>query len=391
MRFHKQDRPVGLSCCVFGLLTFSAVCPAAPKTAQTYVGQASALCRKGRDVADAAPYLEADAAIDRALELAPGNYDALKLRIVTLLGRRDFTEALKRARELNRKTPDDIAIWGYLVDANMAIGDYAEAERDAQWILDLRRGSTLGFLKAAALREAFGDIEGALEFYAEALLRASANDVQERAWLMTQTARLQLASGNAKRAGELIEGALKLNPESQFAFAALAALKASQGNYADASAIRKQLFEKTPNAHNLYELAGLLEKSGQHAEAETAFRDFETKALAEEDKTFNANRELVFYYADRRQSPSRALTIATRVAELRHDSETLDAYAWALYRSGKFADAQEQIDRALAPGVRDGGYFCHALRIATANRDAAGVKRFEKELSLIGSVCEISK
>jgi len=43
-----------------------------------------------------------------------------------------------------------------MVDANSALGNYSEAERDAQWILDLRRASALGFEKAADLRELFG-------------------------------------------------------------------------------------------------------------------------------------------------------------------------------------------------------------------------------------------
>lgn len=354
---------------------------AAPESADAYLDLALKHCRRGRDVADSAPYDEANAAIDRALAVAPGNWDALKLHVVVLLGRHAFGEALKQARELNRKTPDDITVWGYLVDANMALGEYAEAEKDAQWILDLRRGSTLGFVKAAALREVFGDLEGALEFYHEALLRTSPNDPDERAWLMTQDARLQLASGNTKRAGELLEGALTLHPGSQLAAGILAALKASQGSYSEALALRRQMLEKTPNAKNLYALANMLEKSGRPTEADAAFRDFESRAQGERAKTFNANRELVFYYADRLRAPERALAIAAKEAETRHDSETLDAYAWALYRSGKFAEARTQIDRALAPGVRDGGYFCHAVQIAAANHDAVSAQRFEKELS----------
>jgi len=62
----------------------------------------------------------------------------------------------------------------------------AEAERDAQWILDLRPGSRLGFVKAAAVRERFGDREGAIEFLDEAARRTSPNDSGERAWLEKQ-------------------------------------------------------------------------------------------------------------------------------------------------------------------------------------------------------------
>jgi hypothetical protein len=68
----------------------------------------------------------------------------------------------------------------------------SEAERDAQWILDLRRASALGFEKAAGLRELFGDDLGAIEFYGEALTRTAQSDLDQRAWLLTQKARLTL-------------------------------------------------------------------------------------------------------------------------------------------------------------------------------------------------------
>lgn len=393
---------------ILGLIVLSGVCTASdpgaariasarksvqtdPKAPQGYIDLASALCRQARDSEDLADYSEAAAALDRALELSSGNLDALKLRIVVLLGRHDFLEALKQATALNRKVRDDIAVWGYLVDANMAIGEYGEAEKDAQWILDLRRGSTLGFVKAAALREMFGDLEGAIEFYDEALLRTSPNDVEDRSWLMTQNARLQLASGNAKRAGALLEKAVTLNPDSQVTRGTLASFKASQDDYADAVSLCRQRFERAPNAGNLYRLAEMLEKAGRDAEAKAAFQKFEAKARAEMASPFNANRELVLYYADRRNSPAEALAIAAKEAETRHDSGTLDAYAWALFRIGKFAEAKTQLDRALSPGVLDGNYFCHARQIAAAVGDPAAVKRLDKELSgMPATVCPIS-
>lgn len=339
---------------------------AAPQAPQGYIDLASALCRRARDSENLADYTEASAALDRALELSPANFDALKVRVAILLGRHDFLEALKQATALNRKMRDDITVWGYLVDANMALGEYGEAEKDAQWILDLRRGSTLGFIKAAALREIFGDLEGAIEFYDAALLRTSPNDVEDRSWLLARNAHLQLASRNAKRAGELLEQALTLNPESQLAKRILADLKASQGDYAAAVSLCSERVEKVPNADNLYQLAEMLQNAGRMAEAETAFQKFEARARAGIADTFNANRDLVFYYADRRNSPAEALAIASREAEKRHDSATLDAYAWALFRSGQVAEAKTQMERALSPGVRDGSYLCHAHQIAAA-------------------------
>ena len=192
---------------------------ATPKSWQAYNDLAFAFCRKGRDNGEIAAYDQAQAALDHSFALSPGNYDAEKLQVTILLGKREFARALKLATELNNKVHDDIAVWGLLVDSNVALNNYPEAERDAQWILDLRAGSSLGFVKAAGLRVLFGDPQGAIEFYDEANRRTSANDVDEHAWLLTQIASIQLASGNVKEAEARLREAVKLFPDSQLAAA----------------------------------------------------------------------------------------------------------------------------------------------------------------------------
>ena len=161
-----------------------------PKSSQALNDLAFALCRRGRESGDPAWYDRAEAALHKSFQLAPENYDAQKLHIAVLLGRRQFREALEEATKLNHKTPDDIAGWGLLVDANIGLDNYDEAERAAQWILDLRPGNTLGFIKGAAVREVIGDPEGAAEFLDEARRRTSLNDPDEQTWLLSERERV---------------------------------------------------------------------------------------------------------------------------------------------------------------------------------------------------------
>ncbi|MBV9267193.1 MAG: tetratricopeptide repeat protein [Acidobacteriaceae bacterium] len=198
-----------------------------PKSWEAYNDLAFALCRLARDTGDISLYEKADAALHRSLELAPGNYEAQKLTVTTLLGKHDLEGARKLAVELNHKVPDDIGGWGLLVDVYIALGKYDEAERAAQWILDLRAGSTLGFVKAAALRDIFGDPEGAAEFYEEALKRTARSDVDEQAWLLTQDAHEVFAMGKPERAQELLKRALTLFPDSRLALAGMAAIQSA--------------------------------------------------------------------------------------------------------------------------------------------------------------------
>lgn len=199
-----------------------------PKSWQAYNDLAAAFLRKGRDDSDRATYDQAQAALNHSFALSPGDYAARKLQVVVWLGEHRYSDALKLATELNNKSHDDIAVWGLLVDCNVALGNYEEAKRDAQWVLDLRPGSSLGFVKAAGLRVHFGDPEGAIEFYEEANRRISANDADEHAWLLTQIAGIQLASGNLKPAEDQLNKALKLFPDSKLALALQAKVRTAQ-------------------------------------------------------------------------------------------------------------------------------------------------------------------
>jgi tetratricopeptide (TPR) repeat protein len=187
------------------------------KSWQPYADLATAYLRLARDTEDVAQYNEAETAVQHILQLSPGNYEGQKLEAAVLLGKHEFASALKLATELNHKVPDDVTGWSLLVDIHVAIGGYADAEREAQWILDLRPGSALGFEKAAGLRDVFGDAEGAVEFYQEANRRTSPNDTVQRAWLFTQIARVNLGADNLKPAQAAVDQALALFPQSQLA------------------------------------------------------------------------------------------------------------------------------------------------------------------------------
>jgi tetratricopeptide (TPR) repeat protein len=199
-----------------------------PKSWEAYNDLAAAYCRKARDNGDVAVCEQAQRGLDHSFQLSPGNFEARKLEVTVLLGKHQAADALKLATELNNQTHDDIGVWGLLVDANIALGKYDDAERDAQWILNLRAGSSLGFEKAAQLRALFGDPEGAVEFFDEANRRISQNDLDEHAWLFTQSAQQELAMGKTDEAEKLVMQALKLFPDSQSALAVLAKVRATQ-------------------------------------------------------------------------------------------------------------------------------------------------------------------
>jgi len=125
---------------------------------------AKALVRRARETGDADYYGQAARAVEESLRIEPDNFEGQKARVMVMLGRQEFFAALELARKLNKRIPDDVLLYGLITDACMALGDYAEAEAKAQWMINMRRGNVPAMIRGAFLRTVFGETEGALEW-----------------------------------------------------------------------------------------------------------------------------------------------------------------------------------------------------------------------------------
>jgi len=346
-----------------------------PRVAAGWNDLAVAYARRARETADPEYYTRALEAVSRSLEVESGNLGALEAEIWALLGRHEFAAALDKARDLQRRVPDDVTVYGMLVDAHAELGNYEEAERAAQWMLDLRPGNVAGLARAAYLRELFGDLDGALDLMRSALIRTSPYEVEDRAWLLTHIAHLQRLAGDPEEAARTASHALVLFPGYHYALAQRAEDAADLELWDEAIELRRRHVEAAPHPENYFYLARDLARDGREEEAQTTFRRFESLARAEMDGNDNANRELVLYYADHAARPAEALRIAAREIERRGDVYTRDTYAWALYRNGKIDEAREEAAKILALGTRDPRILEHAGAITRPDVEVADDRR----------------
>jgi tetratricopeptide (TPR) repeat protein len=328
-----------------------------PADPSGYTALGLALCHRGQEISDARLYSEADDALNTALRLSPNNFEAMKAQVCVQLGRHQFVQARDLAMDLNKRIPDDLMVYGLLVDANSALGNYPEAENAAQWMLNLRPGNTPAFLHAAELREVFGEQQGALQLLKLVLDATSPTDPEGRANVLTRMAQVNLEIGNLTDAGSQVEQALALQPDNFRTLSVAAKIRLLQAQPADSVQLLRQSYKSAPRTDTLYWLAEAMQSAGMQDEAKTTFADFERRALAESSHPDNANRELVFYYADHADSPAKSLQIAEQEVAERHDVHTLDAYAWALYKNGRYAESKKQMDIALKVGVREAPMF----------------------------------
>jgi len=329
-----------------------------------YNALAMAYARRARETSDVSYYDKAEETLQKSFAIAPDNYEGKKVETWLLLGRHDFANARLAAQKLNRQMPDDVTVYGYLVDANAELGNYAEAAKAAQWMLDLRPGNVAGLTRAAYLRELHGDLPGAMELMQMAYDATPFQEFEDRAWLLTQLAHLNWVAGDSKKSESYANGALGLFPEYHYALGVLGQIRMAQGRTEEAVMLFQKRYAAAPHAENLYAVGEALAQAGRSAEAEKVFGEFEKASLAESGMTDNSNHELIAYYTDYAKEPAKALHVAEQEIARRRDVYTVDAYAWALAAAGDYARAQEEMQKALAFGVKDPKVLRHAEAIA---------------------------
>ncbi len=307
-----------------------------PNDFEAYNSLALAFSRRARETSNVVFYTQGEEALQKSFAISPDNFDGQRIRVWLLLGKHEFAAALEAAKELSRKLPDDVMLYGFLTDANVELGNYKEAETAAQWMLDLKPGNMPGLTRGAYLRELFGDIDGSLD---------------------------------------LMNMAYQSTPPSEV-------------EYDEAAELLKQRYQVAPHAENLFDLARALQWAGHKEQTQQAFAEFEQKSLLETNRADNSNHELIFYYADYANQPAKALEVAQREYARRHDVFTMDCYAWALHLNNRNQEALNQITAALAVGIRDAQLFRHAGEIALAAGDQASAERYLRqsaELNTSGS------
>jgi tetratricopeptide (TPR) repeat protein len=347
---------------------------------------------KAARATDCPDYLkQAEQAVANALRISADDFEARKASVAVLLAESRYADALSEAKVLNRRVPDDNLLYGYMADAQMALGDYAAAEKAVQRMIDQRPVNAPGFERGAQLRDDFGYGEPSLEWWNSAFRITSSFDAEERAWILSQMSRVSLRMGKAADAAKSARQALELVADYPLAADALAAGMLEHGQASEAAEVLRRRLTVAPNVRAEFHLGEALERAGQTSDAAAVFAQFEKDAVAKVSQPDNANRELIEYYTAHDRA-AEAVRLGQQEAQRRQDIFTLSAYALALASAGEFGQARVQIERALEPGIRDAKLFLQAGLIAAKLNDSdSAAKYLQKAIEINASSSEAAQ
>jgi tetratricopeptide (TPR) repeat protein len=252
-----------------------------------YNSLAMAYARRARETFDSVQYDKAEETLKKSFAIQPDNFDGLNVETYLLLGRHEFAKALEITKKLNKQTPDDAAVYGYIADADAELGNYKDVADATQWMLNLRPGNTPALIRAGYLREIYGDPDGALDVLRVAYEATPFQESEDRAWLLTQMAHLKLMGKDLKNAEMFANNALSIFPDYHFAVEALGQVRMAQQRYTEAATLFQKLYAAAPRTENLFAAGAALYMAGKKDDASKAFSAFEALAVRESAATDN--------------------------------------------------------------------------------------------------------
>jgi len=346
-----------------------------------YVQLASVYIKNARKTGDFDIYRSADNAIDRALELKPDDGSARRLKASLHLTFHRFTEALALGKELQTESPDEAFIYGVLTDSNAELGNYDEALKAAQKMVDLRP-NTASYARAGHMRFLYGDHKGAVEMFKLAARTADPVDHESQAWCLVQLGDELWKNGNYAEAENAYDEALQIFPDYYLALTGKGRVRASQNDLDAAIKFLNDSQNRNPNVNTVVLLADVYRKAGNDQQAV-----MQAELVEVVDKKIGVTGDqkmLALFWANRGMKLDEALLIAKNEYAVRKDIYTADVLAWCLYKNGRFAEASDAAKSAMRLGTNDSLILYHAGMIAEKLGEKAEAKR------LLGSALKLN-
>jgi tetratricopeptide (TPR) repeat protein len=255
-----------------------------------------------------------------------------------------------------------------LADLALEEGRYVEAEQGYLAIIDSDR-SWDHLARLAHLRAKMGDVDDADRLYEQAEDELSAKEMRHYAWVELKRGELDLAHGRHAQAHAHYERADRAYSGYWMVAEHQAELLAARGDGEAAAALYTELIARAPRPEFQQALGELYLHLGWPESAEPWLVRAASAYLASAMRgDVHYYHHLADFYADVRKDGAEAVKWARKDLELRENPATLAALAWALYRDGRFAEALEMIEGALASGAQD----AHLLHRAGVIHRAAG-------------------
>ena len=347
-----------------------------PDDADVLVGLTAALLQSVRETGDVSAYDRAARAVDGALRRDSSNAAAYTERGILRLARHDFRGALSDGRRARELGPELVKPFGVIVDANVELGRYEDAERALQRMVNLKPNLD-SYARVAYYRELRGDLDGASVALALAV-SAGGEAPENAAFVQALRGNIELAQNRMQEARRTFDAALAKVPGYAPAELGIARLDIAAGRLGPAIARLRPVVARLPLQEYVVTLGEIELAAGRRDAGRRTLELVQAQQQLLSSAGVNTDAELAIYEADHGDR-RRAVTLARSAWANAPSVRSADALGWALTRAGRAREGLRYARRALRLGSRDASYLFHAGMSARAAGRRADAEQFLRD------------
>ena len=329
---------------------------------QSYSQLGLAYLQKARETGDPSYYQKVEEALNKTLEHQGDDYVTVSAMGALALARHQFHSALEWGERARQLDPDRTYAYGVIADAQIELGQYAEAIETLQTMVDLRPDMS-SYSRISYIRELHGDTHGALKMM-QAAVDGGVPNLESTAWTRTQLGTLYFNTGNLEQAELEYAQTLNDRPGYIYALAGLGRVRAAQGKTGEAIELFTEATNVIPLPDFVITLGDLYQASGQ---TDAAQRQYSLVGAIEQLYRSNGvdmDVEIALFNADQDKDLAANAERAREAYANRPSIHAADVLAWALYKAGKYEEAKSYSQEALRLGTKDALKLFHAGMIA---------------------------
>lgn len=345
-----------------------------PRSSDSWVRLGDALTAQSRTKLDASLYGTIERVYRHAQKLDATNTPALVGLAWVTGASHHFEDSVAWAKLAIQADPEIPAAYGILGDAAVELGQYDEAGRYYQKMLDLRPDMG-AYSRAAHLLYFQGNVRGAMSLIRKAIA-AGGGDVTQTAWAVAELGMMQCREGAPAAAVRLIDPWLAKMPDNPTLLAASGYAHLAADDDASAIAALERAVSIVPQHPTLAALHDLYLAAGRREDADRMAEQIERMhGQFQKEHIHGSDGQLARFYADRGVKLEEAVQLAEKEYAQHRTTQAVDTLAWAYFRAGRVTDAQKLTAEILRRRVPDPAMLYHVGLIEEAAGEVMEARR----------------
>jgi tetratricopeptide (TPR) repeat protein len=335
-----------------------------PREYSSHINLANTYLQQVRETGDPSLYTKAEDLLNKAAQIKPGQSELYAAQGSLALARHDFSGALRLGKQAVVAAPGNAGYYGIVGDAQVELGQYEEAIKTYQVMVD-RRPDFGSYARISHARELYGDPQGAIQAMQMAI-GAGSMVPENMAWAHVQVGNLFFLMGKLDKAAGEYDVSLRILDGYPLALAGKAQVAVAKNDSRKATELYRRAFNRMPLPEYAILLGDVYAKMGERQKASEQYELVKAIHKLQQANGVNTDMETALFFADHDIELQESLKKARLAYEARPSIHAADVLAWTLYKTGNPQEAQKYAAQALKLGTRDPLKLYHAGMISKA-------------------------